>query len=458
MSQRVSRGERILENLVKNPRSTLSENGKTAIIVACDPFHDDQIKGMQGWPDAETAPSVVRCIKSAIAVTARSGGGAALTDPWDMHITLWPFLNPQLFIEADDRRNNILNASSTSLAGDSGYVGGLQVQRVTTVGGDVDYFGIPGGTDHLGLVTLDPSFQQGVHRVVGIGYEVHDITAELYRQGDVTVYQQTQMPRDPGGFTVINTHNFAPSVVDASMEFTGTMFRHPPKNTAQAILMPGAKTWPAAKGVYQVGHFHSAENPSYATDYNVPVIYDSPYAYDAINASQEEPNETPLHVGGCNGSDDTNLVLGAATLIRRRYIAAPQHIYPYHNCGAIFSGLNPLASFKIVMNVYVETFPGIDESSLLPLATPSCSYDPMALEVISHCMGTLPIAVPVGENPLGEWFASAVQSAADFLSPMLIGSGNPYAMAAGGALKVAGEIAHNYGPKPTTPKRKKDKK
>jgi len=58
---RVSRGERILHQLVD--KHALSQEGYEAVIAAVDPMHDRPIKDLQGWPDLESTPSVVRCIK-----------------------------------------------------------------------------------------------------------------------------------------------------------------------------------------------------------------------------------------------------------------------------------------------------------------------------------------------------------------------------------------------------------
>lgn len=439
MMQRVSHGEKILEELVKNSRSSLTETGKNAVLANIDPFHDTPIEPLTGWPDMNNGQSIVRCVKVGKSVSATSGGGVAPTTPWDMHITLWPWLYPQAFIDVDNRMNNVGQYDAGKDGGGNTIeVGGLQVTRVVTPGAAAEFFPAVGTGNNLAMITPDPVFLRGIHRVIGIGWELYDTTAELYKQGDVTVYQQNQAPKDGSNFSLTNTTStFAPDVVLPNYNVTGTMYSSPPQTTDNALLLAGSKSWKAADGVYQVARFHSSQNEPFAADYNVPIVFSDPANADRVDA----PQTSSLFVAAPGSRKDYSMALGAATLIKRDYIPAAQHLYPYHQCGAIFSGLSPQASFKICMNIFIETFPGIDESTLLPSTKPSAAYDPMAIEIINHCMSKSPVAVPVRQNGLGEWFVGAITSAADFVAPLLMKSGDPRAMAVGGALQVASSFA-----------------
>jgi len=78
------------------------------------------------------------------------------------------------------------------------------------------------------------------------------------------------------------------------------------------------------------------------------------------------------------------------------------------------------------------------------LAKPSCRYDPVAVQLYSEIIRSMPTGVPQRMNGLGEWFASAVSTAADVLSPVLSAIPNPYAQAAALGLGAAGKIAKQF--------------
>jgi len=61
----------------------------------------------------------------------------------------------------------------------------------------------------------------------------------------------------------------------------------------------------------------------------------------------------------------------------------------------------------------------------------------------------MPVGVPVSENGLGDWFADAVSTVADYVSPVLSAIPHPGTMAAGAALRAAGNIGKVYGSNPT---------
>jgi len=59
-------------------------------------------------------------------------------------------------------------------------------------------------------------------------------------------------------------------------------------------------------------------------------------------------------------------------------------------------------------NLYIERFPDSSLPDLVVLATPSPEYDPKALEAYSIALQDMPVAVPVAENGIGDWFSGVV--------------------------------------------------
>jgi len=96
---------------------------------------------------------------------------------------------------------------------------------------------------------------------------------------------------------------------------------------------------------------------------------------------------------------------------------------------------------------FLETFPATDDVEILPLATPSAEFDPEILDLYSRVSTDLPVAVPVNENGLGDWFYDAAITAAKYLGPILSRAGHPLLQAAGTAANAIYEVSQQ---KPTS--------
>lgn len=389
---KVSRGEALLNKWAHDPRIALSESGKDWLLAALDPFHDTQLKNLQGWPDVEVSASVVRCIKKTLQIAVPSGGVIPANTNWDCHIALFPWLYSQSFDVTTTRHNDVAIYNSGAAASQS--LGGL-VAQATAVGSPASWPIPTGGLISIcGSVTLDDAFTQGPGRLIGIGFEVTDTTAELYRQGTCTVWRQPQPPRSSSAITILDSVGAAN---DSLYALSGNFLRAPPTTIADAMLHAGSRQWAARDGAYVVGCFHSNENPPYSVDYVSPIIL--PAASDDLGGSTTD-NNTNFYFPSANFN--VSRAVGAFT----QYLVGtpPQHLNPMHQCGVILSGINYNASFNIAVNFYYESFPSISEKDILVLATPSCEFDPVALNLYSHAMSVMPVGVPVAENAAGDWF------------------------------------------------------
>ena len=90
---------------------------------------------------------------------------------------------------------------------------------------------------------------------------------------------------------------------------------------------------------------------------------------------------------------------------------------PIHQAGVILEGLHPTASITVNWCVIVESFPSVN-TPLTVLATPSARFDPMALEIYSRALNRMPVAVPVRENGLGQWFSDLISEIEPFVTPI----------------------------------------
>jgi hypothetical protein len=422
-----NRAQNDIQKWVKDPRIPIDQSGADFLVACLDPCHDTQLTTLDGWPDLETGASVTRCIKQSITVSGTSGGSAPLTNPWDMHIVLNPFLDvfSNGFTFTTERANNSAKTSDASAI--SNPYGGLTVGCAFGSGTPVDYFS-PGFNSALGQIGLDAAYSNGLGRVTGIAFEVVDTTSALHQQGSCFVWRQ-MASRDqvPTSFTTLNTDEAVPT----QAHFNGVIMPNPPGDAKAAMLIPGTRNWASKEGCYVVAPFHSSDNPPIQTGYTQPVFLSAGerMQHDVFNVTTMR---YPTPFGFQVLKEDSV----------QEYVMQPTKIYPYHMCGAMFTGLDPLSTFRITLVVYYETFPTttLIDLPVLVMARPSMPYNPYLLELLAHAMQNMPVGVMFKENGMGTWFATAVRAASKYLAApaSLV---NPLL---GMAVKSAGEIANTY--------------
>jgi len=408
-TSKVSRGERLLQKFADEGK--LSESGKDWLVTSLDPFHDHQLKSLTGYPDVQTGASVVRCIKQSISVSAPS----TVTGNWDCHIVQWPWLAPSqvssggtgLYAAAANRLGQVLQQPIGTPAFFS-KVGGLMIY-LTPPGANLQILQ-SGGTQLIGTLQIDPVFTQGVTRLLGAGFEVHNTTSQLNVQGSVIGYRQMASENDPTAWVILSGDG------TTGTEFSGPLVRYPPQNSQDAILLAGSRQWEAKDGIYSVSSFHNLENPATLIKPQAPLIT-SPDTNDLEGSVSTSGLYYPIP------SPTLGTTSTQATMSFR--------VHNIHMNGCIFQGLSNSTTLTINWNVFLETFPSNDDAEILPLATPSASFDPLVLDIYSRVLTDLPVAVPVKENGLGDWFYDAVQTAAKYIGPVLTGLPHPLAKAAG---------------------------
>jgi hypothetical protein len=119
---------------------------------------------------------------------------------------------------------------------------------------------------------------------------------------------------------------------------------------------------------------------------------------------------------------------------------------PFDTSGVHFTGLSYTTTLTVNVRWLIERIPGPNEADLVVLATPSASYDSLALELYTRCVNDMPPGVMLSENPLGEWFRDALSKVSDWapkvgnaLGTFIPGAsiiGNGVGMAAGAAKKM----------------------
>jgi hypothetical protein len=291
-----------------------------------------------------------------------------------------------------------------------------------------------GGTDFVHTLGSMLGIDRG--RVIGVAIEIHNTTAEIYKQGSVTIAQLPDCACDSSNVcnrdtTGVWSTSF--SQIDRSCKIA--------KYVDSLRTVPGSLTWAAAEGCYVVPRMTMVPRD----------IHILTYANTGVLEGTGGNTRLPiLYVDG--GSSDNwmpapvGLRTDSSNKIPLFLPTAPAGFSPVQ---IYFTGLSPETSLTVTFKTIVEYFPAIG-SSLLPLAMPSPSFDPKALALYSKIASIAPFAVPVDENEAGEYFRKimvALSKAAVLIAPMF-GQYSPLVSAIGSV----GQRVLSKGPNKTGPR------
>lgn len=419
MTSTVFRGEKTLQRIVNvsQRRSQgaesgihgLTTDGKQFVVQTVDPKHDLPFHQIVGWPDANSNPSLRYLVKYQMAIAAPTGTVA----PWDLHIASIPVTDIMPYIQTTTRSDSTFTYNGSAA---SATFGGVVARGVPT-GTPVTWIPAAGSVSIVGQQGLDTVYQTGLSRVIAHGFEVRDTSAAINRQGACTVYCQSEQRADPVTFTGITTSVASPN--SSYFMISGTPMRLPPTTVAQAMLYPDSRQWKSEEGSYHVARFMNLENPACQPIHDVPMWYtNTSDQANSYGTGGFVANTFPL-ILPVSASGVSNTVTIAATNVTTSFSGMPAtKIHNYHISGAIYTGLNPNSTFVVDIVWIVETFPGPAESDKLVLATPSCGFDPTALDIMAHVIADMPVAVKAGENFAGGWFDAIVDKVAEYAGPL----------------------------------------
>jgi len=352
----------------------LSESDVNWIIQSIDPFHDEKIN-LAGMPDGAANDIVIQTINQQFTVSTPSGlsGGN-----WDCSVVMFPMLGP---LSSSYPKSTVYTQNTvTGNGGD----GSLTVQGAgaglfgcianTAATGNAISWVSPGGAVTTGPgVTIPAGYVNSPMRVIAAGYEIHNSTAMLSLQGNITNWR-VPSPSLSGAAPVLVT-----GAGGTLHGFLGTvMAPAPPSSAAAANQLATARTWLAKDGVYM---------PCVLIDVNaVPNTSNCKSSYCYYDVS---PKDTFV----------------AATAVQTY---GSTLFYPYNNnwsamnlCGSYLTGLSSTTNILVNVRWIVETTPSPGDA-LITTARTSYKYNPTALAIYSSIMCHMPAGVPVWENSLGE--------------------------------------------------------
>jgi len=395
---KVARAEKALNFLANS--TGMTQEGRQWLTVAIDPFHDNEVY-VSGYPDMASGNSIVQCLKESTTVAAPVGLGVDAT--WDCIIRTCNFLTNQPLVSSATVTNVL-----TGPLGDTNISnGGLEIFSCLT-GQNVNNPAATLLTDSS--IQIESSLIRRRLRVIGQGFEVHNVTPKLYANGSVTCFQQEQsVDRSTWALK-------APLTINQGGAADFAITQNAPSSESAALKLGGSHTWEATKGCYVVPTFQTMENPPVTASATVPMMMTNTTGGN-LDDSYPVYTGAPVSTG----------VIGWSAPVAPIAQSFP---IPFNTAGAYFTGLSPQSVLKINYNVFIERFPSELDTDLIVLATPSASFDPTALDAYAECMKRMPVGVPVSENGFGDWFVGGVAKIVDGVT------GTGFGSAANAALSV----------------------
>lgn len=370
----------------------VSDSGRRWIETVLDPFKDLPLKP-RGYPDRVMNNSVVQTIHANQTI---SGAGLGHAGQWDCNIFLDPLYTKTNLLNTTVNAYNGFERNSQNT---SSQRGGLRI-RSATAGTVLDY-----QTDEsalsMGLAT-DVFEDDTSARVIGIGFEVHNKTNELHKQGSLISYRVDDECKMTVGtaFEDVNT-----ACIPMSMNVVKLV--EPPATATEAIDLPGSVEWNAIDGAYVVPRMNKESN--------------EPADLEVLGVLQTDFT---------TGDQAFNILetVGTAKVIKTEQ---QNLVIPYSTSGVFLTGLSPETELTINLTYYIEQFPSFG-SPMHRIAEPSCSEDLNAIRLYTILVKQLPSAVKVNDN-----FTAAFVSG---LASMM----RTVAKAAPTVMKVASGISSAY--------------
>jgi len=248
----------------------------------------------------------------------------------------------------------------------------------------------------------------GVYRLVYSGFEVVNTTAQIHKQGAVTVYEYGNSYEVGASHPTRTDVEIVPGEPSAPYpdHRPTNYFRCPPNTLAEAKIMPGSHSWAAQDGCYNTAKFQT-DNPFQGLTSRPWVIcqnnVDGPKGSGYL---QFDPVAQPSQYN--SGSFASEFPLGFTGTINAgspyRYLGGPVHFSRMNTTGAYFTGLSPETSLFVTWRVGIERLPAANKPAFLALSQPSAAYDPNALVLYNLVANALPPGCPQGYNDAGKWF------------------------------------------------------
>jgi len=389
--------------------SAATQAGEDWLTMALDSFHDYNVP-IAGLPDRTNVPTAVQFVKRKVTIVAPPG--LTGTQTWDAHVFSLPVLTTYAAQATNgDKIYEDCEAyvSSAPVAMGNINVTTMQTGNPTYVQDSFAVWDDP-STAHVAYSPTDGNKASQI-RLIGGAFEVHNDTAELYKNGSVTCYSSTNDWSDT---------QLAKVGPNTSVSYLGMVkkARYPPVFSTDAALYTDARTWSAADGAY-VPIRLDLDCPSIKfrpRSQNLPIFQDKESGVPDATTGKMVANGVRINAGGITdggaltGTIDFSVAGGggAGEFDSNGWLEAP-----CETTGAFFSGLSQETVLTLDIRWLCEIAPTSANPAMLSMCSPSAHYDPRALECYTNCLLKLPPGVPVGMNEKGDFWRMVIKTAKD---------------------------------------------
>jgi len=394
----IRKGKRTLEEAIANGR--LSPEDIAYIKAATDTYHDTPIHSVNGIPDEYVGKSITEALTITMDVKTPYSAG---TGNWNARIYNYPLLGSANVVTTDNLAN-LFNQRTGTVNNTTG-VATMNVDYSTGNFSDYPTYSERG--------SLEQNALEGEVKIIGMGIEVINTTAELYKQGMCTIARipQTQSNKiitgkvfgnDPAG----TAGSFAVQDMIPIMSMPTTL--------SELTTYPNYAQWEAKEGAYAIVK-------QYDTQSSCPSGYRG-----AVRWIDKSTNATAVGATWGNIVCDTTKIDWTSGVSMPVPSYALQHGYisaPMDTICMMFTGLSEQTSLTVRAKLIIERRVNssmIDLAALVPLAKESPPLNPLALELVSCMWSNLPTAVMFKENPAGEWW-NKVMGAIGEWGPSILG-------------------------------------
>jgi hypothetical protein len=408
------RDDPITAHLVRSNQVT--PDGAAFVSLAVNPFSNEPQRTV-GMPDQTSGKSIIYDVREQFTVTKNAGLAAG---KWDAHLVFCPAISwTQIGAGSNFKLKNRdcgERIASTDPVGPNQHFSLLKCCQVTE---GEETFTHRVVAEYVDEYRGGPLLSNAKSRLIAGGFKVINTTAELYKQGDCTMYQVDCHRSE-------STHSDDVNALGTFVSRHRVRTFEAPPSTVGAAKQIDSVSQPAAEGALCIFR-QNGDN--------------EPVAQESTDMVCLLPDDIGTITREGYGTRTYPVVDASA-------YACGSRILPFHMHGAYFTGLSDETSLTVTFRLLIEVFPGPGDPTM-PLASRAPSYDPVALEIANVALSRMPAGHPAKFNSFGK-FARGVLSAIKLIAPVAspflrVLGGTPGAVAAdliqGKAQAAANKVA-----------------
>lgn len=383
--------------------NTITKDGQDWLIATADPFHDFS-RSIEGAPDETLSRSYVRVHNQTFTINA-------VAEDDNLELMFTGFHGYYKSASTYFTSNTTLVAAPTVEAAPVMTFRSTSANTPTltaTYGGDATMLGLYG--------TIPDATNAAVpSRLMAIGFEVRDVTPELYKKGTLSACMSSIDNSTPIATFATDAETFTVPFITSSAL---------PVSLSNIMMHTQSYQNELRRGCYAIPRLDFIAKPQRCTAAHGANVYNS------ICCVQESDGSTlyEYFTQGTNNTletQDTNVRMfqsGFAPIVLR------------------MTGVAIQTSLRISLRTIVEYFPDTYNASTLPTATDSPIFDPHAIAAYHRIVRCVPFCVPVSENSAGDYFRKVLNVARKVAPYALDAAGfvAPAALAAMGAPTMIG--------------------